>query len=376
LLQLLRQRREEAQRASETARNGTARAVQLAFVEATNREIGSLEAAIGAAVTWVFADPEQAFLHHQLEALVHDLERFAGSRGTLAAMQARLHWTSTMLPATVDQRLEEWRSTAAAVAADDRYQRRRLALQPGLVPPGTFVAGASRQPDGPGYDAAARTEEGPPFAFAMEWFFVGKHELTRDQWLRLGGALEPLTIPATALGADAGVHPITGATWFQCTEILAQDGLVLPTELQWEYVARGGSTTPYWTGDDDASLAGAANFRDDDDDAGDPGTARADGYLLTAPALALRPNGFGLHSVASNAAEWCREPFLAEAYGRQGEIDPGDGELPGRAHNLRSVRGGSFATLPSAGRSAGRGRRAGNLAHYDIGVRVVRPVGP
>jgi len=91
---------------------------------------------------------------------------------------------------------------------------------------------------------------------------------------------------------------------------LGRLGLSLPSEAQWEYGCRGGTTTVWWTGNEMESLHGAANWMDryanehGNDlaakwlDDGNSNHSRVGSYL---------PNGFGLHDVTRNVWEWCLE---------------------------------------------------------------------
>src|SRR5688572_9807460 len=57
-------------------------------------------------------------------------------------------------------------------------------------------------------------------------------------------------------------HPVEMVSWNECQAVLVQAGLTLPTEAQWEYAARGGTATPWWTGGETSSLSGTVNLAD------------------------------------------------------------------------------------------------------------------
>src|SRR5262249_5630224 len=149
--------------------------------------------------------------------------------------------------------------------------------------------------------------------------------------------------------------PVDQVSYEECRRTLARLGLMLPSEAQWEYAARGGTSTPWWTGDDSARLKEAANLADRSF-----GNAYVsvksvedwdDGFSVSAPVGTFKANGFGLPDPVGNVWEWCRDHFGSY----RDEIAPGDGEriVPGDARR-RVIRGGSFYVLAVSARSANR----------------------
>ena len=129
-------------------------------------------------------------------------------------------------------------------------------------------------------------------------FLLASTELTQWQWHALGGP-EP---------SDRAQLPATGMDWETATQKLARWGMSLPTEAQWEYACRAGTTTPWWKGSEALDALGVGNFSAE---------------LL--PVARLEPNAFGFHDVHGNAAEWCADGYLPYAQSKaRNEI--------GRAH--------------------------------------------
>ena len=107
-------------------------------------------------------------------------------------------------------------------------------------------------------------------------------------------------------------NPVEQVSWEDCDLWLGRLGLVLPTEAQWEYAARGGTTTPRWTGLGTDGLAKAANLADafcqqNDGPSSWKYESWNDGYAVHAPVGSFAPNPFGLHDVLGNVWEWCRD---------------------------------------------------------------------
>src|SRR5262249_39262030 len=89
-------------------------------------------------------------------------------------------------------------------------------------------------------------------------YFLSKYEMTQAQWTRLAG----WNPSDNSVGSEAPLRPVELVSWNECTRILENVGLVLPTEVEWERGARGGTTTAWWTGQEATSLNGAENLAD------------------------------------------------------------------------------------------------------------------
>jgi formylglycine-generating enzyme required for sulfatase activity len=238
----------------------------------------------------------------------------------------------------------------------------------------------SEYPARPNYDPAADNSEGPPFELWLAPFFLSKYEMTSGQWLRFTGAN-----PSEHLGEslDLGYtlrHPVEQVSWEDCDRVLRHMGLVLPTEARWEYAARAGTTTPWSTGAERDSLAGAVNLADQA--AGRLGADWSeiaewpeldDGFTATAPVGSFRPNPFGLYDVHGNVAEWCLDPVCHYA-----RITPrhGDGLRTRPEVRGRCLRGGSMCSPPQATRCSVRSGPLPDQRSFRNGVRPARRVWP
>ena len=252
-----------------------------------------------------------------------------------------------------------------------------------LLPGGTFQMGAqSADPSAPNYDPDAQSNEGPVHAVTLSPFFMSKYEMTQGQWVRSTGKNPSEFDAATSFGGRplSLLHPVELVSWATCSETLWRLGLELPTEAQWEYAARAGTSSAWWTGDEHGSLAGATNLADSSCKRnGGPSnwpyeTWLDDGSTVHAPVGSYAANAFGLHDVLGNVWELCRD--------RHGDyrkpVFPGDGEreVSGPPAMNHVDRGGSFAGSASQARCANRSAHAPSNAANSLGLRPSRRITP
>ena len=266
-----------------------------------------------------------------------------------------------------------------------------------VVPPGAFVIGS------PSDEQGRRANEGPQKEIRIARpFAVGRFEVTRDEYdafLRDSGhpvsgncmtdrrkpgtwALDPDTNFHDPGFAQTGTHPAACVSWNDAKAYLAWltgksgGGYRLPTEAEWEYLARAGSTTAYPWGASIHEGCGHMNGFDKVifDTKGDlykgeavPFATCSDGYLNTAPVGTYAPNAFGLYDMIGNLAEWV-EDCASQSYAA---MRP-DGTAEGGDCSKHMVRGGSWGTQPRQLRSAQRLRYAAPDVDDSIGIRVAK----
>lgn len=159
-----------------------------------------------------------------------------------------------------------------------------------------------------------------------------------------------------------GNRPVTNVSWEDANAyavwLSKETGLnfSLPSESQWEYFARSGSTKEYWTGR--KLPTNRANCRD----CGSQWDNR-----MTAPVGSFRPNPWGIYDTAGNVAEWTLDDF-ENNYNNA----PNDGS-PLRSTNStrKALRGGAWSDRASHLKSSARDHGRTNRAHNDTGFRLI-----
>ena len=240
--------------------------------------------------------------------------------------------------------------------------------QMALIPPGKFLMGSEAS------DKEAKVNEKPRHAVEIAYAFaVGAYEVTLAEWeacVNEGGCS---SVPLERHGeSDDGKRPVTHVTWHEAnayTEWLSgRTGMDyrLPSESEWEYVARANTTTPYYSGvaitSKQANFDGRYDWR-----VGSALTANV--YVgRTLEVGLLEPNAFGLHDVHGNAGEWTLDCYVSHYRGASEDGRPRDTESCVR----RVVRGGSWKDKPWDIRSARRQANVPDERSSQIGFRVLR----
>jgi formylglycine-generating enzyme required for sulfatase activity len=143
------------------------------------------------------------------------------------------------------------------------------------------------------------------------------------------------------------------------------DIIRLPTEAEWEYACRAGTTTPFWTGE--TITTGQANF---DGNYTYGGSEKGISRGKTTPVTQFFPNPWGLYDMHGNVWEWCASIFDEEYNGLELE-DAGFNE---EELSERVVRGGSWHNVPGGIRSAIRNKLRPDYRYLRVGFRIVREI--
>ncbi len=237
-----------------------------------------------------------------------------------------------------------------------------------LIPAGSFEMGSKRgQPD-----------EQPVHTVSVDAFLMDRHEMTQAVWELIGKGealpnpshfkgeglpVEQVTWPKAALFCNArsrfeGLKPCYNEETAECD--FDADGYRLPTEAEWEYACRAGTTTDYSFGNDPRKVGEVAWFADNSG-------------KKTHRVAQKKANPWGLFDMHGNVAEWCNDVFDKAYYKNSPDKSP-RGPSDGKDNVLR---GGSWKSPAEAARSAFRlgetpGFSDACLARDAIGFRCVR----
>ncbi|MEW6746636.1 MAG: SUMF1/EgtB/PvdO family nonheme iron enzyme [Planctomycetota bacterium] len=245
-----------------------------------------------------------------------------------------------------------------------------------LLPGGTFTMGASTELGARSYDPEAEVEDGPAHNVTLAPFFLSKYEMTQGQWQRITGANPSHYNPVAGFNKYNPIslaHPVESVSWEDCVAALARIELMLPTEAQWEFAARAGTDTPWWTGSQKEALEKVANLADLQ--CKHLGGERhwvyetwSDWYIVHAPVGSFQANRFGLHDIYGNVWEWCLDSY--QLY-KESVARAGDGLRigPDKGNANKCYRGSSYYNTAVHARSASRGDAAPDFRNLDLGVR-------
>ncbi len=286
----------------------------------------------------------------------------------VSGLQEFAHWPSGDVPARdADGRLLRTATTGIVLV---------------LVPGGDFHMGEqSADPSKPNYHTRAVALPFVPVTPShVGPFLVGKFEVTLHQWTRMEGTCSRAIAVGSAFGgAVLGPdHPIADVCWWDADRLLQRHGLDLPVAAQWEWAARGGTTTPWWTGHDPASIEARANFADrsmlrlkDRLPGASVGSSIDDGFPSLAPVGSFDPNPFGLYDVCGNVAEWCGDSNAPYTLPGRPRDDARFGPAPFLGLSL-AVRGGAYEYRASIATVSTRHNNPPSHHRPAIGLRAAR----
>jgi formylglycine-generating enzyme required for sulfatase activity len=238
------------------------------------------------------------------------------------------------------------------------------------IPAGEFWMGS------PATEPERYDDEGPQHKVRLGGFLLGQTPVTQAQWGMVARwpklELDLKLDPSRFKGAR---RPVEYVNWEQamefCRRLSQRTGLsfTLPSEAQWEYACRAGTTTPFHFG---ATLTPElANYRGTYSYANGPKGAYRE---QTTHAASFPANAWGLQDMHGNVWEWCLD-YCHSGY--EGAPVDGSAWVSGGDPDRRLLRGGSWFSLPGSCRSAFRFHALPVDALYPVGFRVVcLPQGP
>ena len=391
-------------------------------------ELALLEEEVNGQREWHFEDEEDRWWHNQLALLVSEIEAFADAeagpwKGISPdhgwGVELRRAFASKVKERTVSgaEVAAKWAAAAKRVAANPKYAGVNLIAQLGLVPlgpdpdsgleefghpltgavpardeqgglvvteemglvfvllpGGKFWMGAQkRDRNARKYDPQAENNEGPVHEVALSPFFLSKYEMTQAQWMRFQDHNPSNYQPGNV--ARSLLHPVEQVNWWTSRDACVRMGLSLPTEAQWEYGARGGTNTVWWTGNEAASLGTekAANMADQTAKLASSWAvlfeAWDDKHTIHAPVNTFAANPFGLYDVHGNVWEWCLDGYVTGFYGISSKKDP---LSEPSSSSFRVSRGGSFYSPAVFARLADRNYYTPEHVDFLLGLRPAR----
>jgi len=230
------------------------------------------------------------------------------------------------------------------------------------IPGGTFQMGAS-ETEGIRYANPVRQ-------VTVEHFSLSKYLITQEQWERVANSfprVKDFLEPRPSEFRGSANLPVEGVSWIDavefCARLTQQTGrnYRLPSEAEWEYACRSGTTAPFYLGEtittDFANYDGNINYVSKGVDCKRP-----------TPVTTFPPNAFGLYDMHGNLWEWC-EDLWHETY--EGAPSDGTAWLDNADNRWRLLRGGSWGISAEQCRSAHRHYHYPDSRDSEYGFRVV-----
>ncbi|MBR8838953.1 MAG: formylglycine-generating enzyme family protein [Stigonema ocellatum SAG 48.90 = DSM 106950] len=223
------------------------------------------------------------------------------------------------------------------------------------IPGGKFVMGS------PPEEKERTSDEGPQHTVTIQPFFMGKFTVTQEQYQAVVG-----NNPSWFKGAK---RPVENVDWDQaiafCAKLsqTAKKTYRLPSEAEWEYACRAGTTTPFYFGE--TITTALVNYDGNYTYGSAPkGTYRQQ----TTDVGSFPPNAFGLYDMHGNVWEWCQDNWHENYSGA-----PTDGYVwqNDNDNQSRLIRGGSWVYIPRNCRSAARNWDRRDYSDGIVGFRVV-----
>ncbi|MGB3641695.1 MAG: SUMF1/EgtB/PvdO family nonheme iron enzyme [Rivularia sp. (in: cyanobacteria)] len=250
-----------------------------------------------------------------------------------------------------------------------------IPLEMVYIPGGTFMMGS---PQGEGYDS-----EKPQHQVTVRAFFMGTTPITQQQWKAVANLpqVERQLNPNPSTFKDDS-NPVEKVSWYDAVEFCARlsnhtgKEYRLPSEAEWEYACRAGTTTLFHFGE---TITGElANYDASSTFADEP---KGEYRQQTTPVRQFSPNAFGLYDMHGNVYEWCLDDWYQSYEGAP--IDGSawlnsENDNPSLPTGVAILRGGSWCSNPENCRSAYRSDypwAERDILYYFVGFRVVCAVG-
>jgi formylglycine-generating enzyme required for sulfatase activity len=220
------------------------------------------------------------------------------------------------------------------------------------IAPGNFMMGSPKE------EKQRNSNENQHKVTLTKGFYMGVTTVTQEQWKEIIEKNPSMFAGETTL-------PVDSVSWNQCQEFIKKlkekekKPYRLPTEAEWEYACRAGTTTPFHFGE--TISAKQANFFGQDD--ADKGKKDLP-LLKTTPVHSFPANAWGLHDMHGNVWQWCQDWY--GDYPQEEVVNP-QGPQNGSS---RVLRGGSWFYTSNCCRSACRSWSQPAFISYDIGFRL------
>ncbi len=257
------------------------------------------------------------------------------------------------------------RKAIAATGLPWRVRDNSSQIEMLLVPPGTFNMGCSAS-----NSFSCSSDENPVHAVTLtNAFYLGRYEVTQAQWTARMGSNPSYFVAHPSNGNTANTNrPVELVSWTMIQGFLSTTGLRLPTEAEWEYAYRAGTTTAFH------SMPGFPNGTNDYSQVGNIAWSSSNNGAYGTPTYGTKAvgqkaaNALGLHDMSGNVWEWVNDWYSGTYYASSPSTNP-----PGPATGAgRVLRGGSWDFGTSSLRSSIRAYYAPGGTLSNSGFRVAR----
>jgi formylglycine-generating enzyme required for sulfatase activity len=229
-----------------------------------------------------------------------------------------------------------------------------------LIPPGSFQMGCSAS-----QQWGCSSSESPVHTVTLtNAFYMGRYEVTQAQWqARMGSNPSGFQSASTQVpAAEVPNRPVELVSWNTIQGFLTQTGMRLPTEAEWEYAYRAGTTTAFH------GFTGYLSGTNDDSLLGNIAWVGGNSNSQTRPVGGKLGNGYGLHDMSGNVYEWVNDRYSSSYYSSSPQNNP-----PGPAAGSgRVFRGGGWINSSNDCRASFRGSTGPDGTYGNVGFRAAR----